>query len=101
MSFGSRELTISVQPDQCPGPTGCNVQTACPGPTFCPGHSACADPSLCLPPSNCPTQSGAEPSALCPPGEETDPTRGAAGLDVLRRQLWAVMGEEPQRGSIA
>ena len=94
MSFGSRDLAIRVQTDQCPGPTGCNVQTACPGPTFCPGRSACADPSLCQPPSNCPTESAAQPSAMCPPDQQKiDRPQEAAGLEALRRQLWAVMGE--------
>lgn len=93
MSFGARDLTIKVQTDQCPGPTGCNVQTACPGPTFCPGRSACADPSICQPPSNCPTESAAQPSALCPPDEQTiDRPQEAAGLEALRRQLLTALG---------
>lgn len=92
MSFGARDLTIKVQTDQCPGPTGCNVESACPGPTFCPGRSACADPSLCLPPSDCPTQSAGEPTAKCPADQqEIDRPQSTAGLEALRRQLLAAL----------
>lgn len=81
MSFGARDLTISVLPAQCPGPTGCKAQSACPG------QSGCPHPSLCQPPSDCRDNSAGHPTAWCTTTQENDRPKRAAGLEALRRQL--------------
>lgn len=86
MSFGARDLIISVLPVRCPGPTGCNGESACPAPTACPAESGCAQPSLCPPPSDCGPESPGHPTAWCTTTQEND-RRDAAGLEALRRQL--------------